>query len=389
MYDCDKGFILGERGPPGATCVGGLWRPTELPSCLPGLHPRLRWNRRKRSLQIRTHRSQYLLRNYRQLQRKISELLDNVYNGPSAHHDLMRSKRNAFRERRFFPSWGPERYRYKRNILNNRLARLTRSGSSPPYHLQRARRNRNNDDQAFNRYYQLLKQNHIDYITAMFRVNQDLHRLNISENEMHHFGTLPNENARGRPGLASRKLHVAGNELFMNHENNQPHHFRDNYEPGNTHMRSDFNSMANVPIPFPNVNENLNSPHSKKLEISSPFVNNTYNDGQTWKFSRQNTVKGTRGPIRLSESSPSRLNTSDIIALLKSQIVRRKKRSTEEDSSSEAVSEIETRPGRRRKFNQTQYDGDESTDNGRKGKAKEPCEVCFFSNYYSNEFFFI
>lgn len=30
MYDCDKGYVLGE-GPPGATCVGGLWRPTELP----------------------------------------------------------------------------------------------------------------------------------------------------------------------------------------------------------------------------------------------------------------------------------------------------------------------------------------------------------------------
>lgn len=30
MYDCDKGYVL-DTGPPGATCVGGLWRPTELP----------------------------------------------------------------------------------------------------------------------------------------------------------------------------------------------------------------------------------------------------------------------------------------------------------------------------------------------------------------------
>lgn len=30
MYDCDKGYVL-DVGPPGATCVGGLWRPTDLP----------------------------------------------------------------------------------------------------------------------------------------------------------------------------------------------------------------------------------------------------------------------------------------------------------------------------------------------------------------------
>lgn len=30
MYDCDKGYVLGE-GPPGATCVGGRWSPKQLP----------------------------------------------------------------------------------------------------------------------------------------------------------------------------------------------------------------------------------------------------------------------------------------------------------------------------------------------------------------------
>ncbi|XP_015108907.1 uncharacterized protein LOC107035827 [Diachasma alloeum] len=49
MYDCDKGYVLSE-GPPGATCVGGKWSPTELPACLPGQHPRIRWSRRRRSV---------------------------------------------------------------------------------------------------------------------------------------------------------------------------------------------------------------------------------------------------------------------------------------------------------------------------------------------------
>ncbi|XP_076642778.1 hig-anchoring scaffold protein isoform X2 [Halictus rubicundus] len=47
MYDCDKGYVLDE-GPTGATCVGGKWSPKELPKCIPGQHPRLRWSRRRR-----------------------------------------------------------------------------------------------------------------------------------------------------------------------------------------------------------------------------------------------------------------------------------------------------------------------------------------------------
>ncbi|XP_025833136.1 sushi, von Willebrand factor type A, EGF and pentraxin domain-containing protein 1 isoform X2 [Agrilus planipennis] len=55
MYDCDKGYVLTE-GPPGATCVGGTWRPQELPKCTYGQHPRLRWSRRKRSAAIESYK---------------------------------------------------------------------------------------------------------------------------------------------------------------------------------------------------------------------------------------------------------------------------------------------------------------------------------------------
>ncbi|CAK9812882.1 Protein lev-9 [Anthophora plagiata] len=49
MYDCDKGYVL-DDGPTGATCIGGNWSPKELPKCIPGQHPRLRWSRRRRSV---------------------------------------------------------------------------------------------------------------------------------------------------------------------------------------------------------------------------------------------------------------------------------------------------------------------------------------------------
>lgn len=89
MYDCDKGYVLGD-GPPGATCVGGLWRPTELPKCLLGQHPRLRWNRRRRSLEMRYARSRALLSNYRHLQRYVGELLQ-LHDGPE--HEQLRLNR--------------------------------------------------------------------------------------------------------------------------------------------------------------------------------------------------------------------------------------------------------------------------------------------------------
>nr|XP_014289884.1 sushi, von Willebrand factor type A, EGF and pentraxin domain-containing protein 1 isoform X2 [Halyomorpha halys] len=51
MYECNKGYTLAE-GPPGATCIAGHWSPKNLPRCVPGLHPRLRWTRKKRALAL-------------------------------------------------------------------------------------------------------------------------------------------------------------------------------------------------------------------------------------------------------------------------------------------------------------------------------------------------
>lgn len=76
MYDCDKGYVL-DIGPPGATCVGGKWRPLELPQCLLGQHPRLRWNRRRRSIEMRYLRSSYLMKHKRNLE---FNLRNEIYN---------------------------------------------------------------------------------------------------------------------------------------------------------------------------------------------------------------------------------------------------------------------------------------------------------------------
>uniref|UniRef100_A0A1B6DCY4 Sushi, von Willebrand factor type A, EGF and pentraxin domain-containing protein 1 n=2 Tax=Clastoptera arizonana TaxID=38151 RepID=A0A1B6DCY4_9HEMI len=53
MYDCNRGYMLAD-GPPGATCIGGHWSPKQLPRCVPGLHPRLRWSRSVRAKRAAT-----------------------------------------------------------------------------------------------------------------------------------------------------------------------------------------------------------------------------------------------------------------------------------------------------------------------------------------------
>ncbi|XP_074036911.1 hig-anchoring scaffold protein isoform X1 [Leptinotarsa decemlineata] len=59
MYDCDKGYVLAE-GPPGATCIGGHWSPKQLPKCMLGQHPRIRWNRRKRSIIMEKYKRAFI-----------------------------------------------------------------------------------------------------------------------------------------------------------------------------------------------------------------------------------------------------------------------------------------------------------------------------------------
>ncbi|KAG6451661.1 uncharacterized protein LOC115444557 [Manduca sexta] len=97
MYECEKGYVLSE-GPPGATCVGGHWSPRELPKCTLYQHPRIRWSRRRRSIdtELRHRRSAYLRQYYNSLRRQtnptqqyIDELYDKYNHGtqkPTLRH---------------------------------------------------------------------------------------------------------------------------------------------------------------------------------------------------------------------------------------------------------------------------------------------------------------
>ncbi|XP_030753340.1 uncharacterized protein LOC115880296 [Sitophilus oryzae] len=87
MYDCEKGFVLSE-GPPGATCVGGRWSPGELPKCLPGQHPRFRWNRRRRSIVVEKLKRAFIRNHQHIYQRNDKRRVHNFFHELLPLHDL-------------------------------------------------------------------------------------------------------------------------------------------------------------------------------------------------------------------------------------------------------------------------------------------------------------
>lgn len=330
MYDCDKGFILSERGPVGATCVGGIWRPVELPQCLPGLHPRLRWNRRKRSLQLKHYRSQYIQRNYRQLQRKLYELLADETSGrtkrsisvsPHHHHRQIYKKQSSTNRRRW-SAIAPALLRLKRT--SNTDQQYVRTVGNV---MHRDQRNRNVDphEAAYMKYYEKIRQKHRNYISNLLRA----HHANASHN-------MDRPLIHAGPSM-NRILHNIANENEL-YRNDDIHQHQEDTSAANS-VFHELNALASVPIPLPNINENM----KKVMHHSQPFVNNTY-VGHTWNRNKNTVSSGSR----LARNN----STIDFMAQLASQL-QRKKRSADDDVRDEI---------------------DQSEAN-KKARAREPCEV--------------
>lgn len=272
MYDCDKGFILSERGPVGATCVAGVWRPTELPQCIAGLHPRLRWNRRKRAVQMKHHRSQYIQRSHRQLQRRLKDLLGDETKLRSKR-SIPGSPRNNHHHRQIYkkPS-STNRHRW--GAIAPALLRLRRSLHSDQQYIRtignvmhREPRNSHIDphEAAYMKYYERIRQKHRNYISNLLRAHHanasSSH--NIDRSSMHAGSSM------------NRILHNTANENEF-HRNEDAHHHQEENSAANA-VFQELNALASFPIPLPNINENM----KKVMHHSQPFVNNTY-VGRTW-----------------------------------------------------------------------------------------------------------
>lgn len=182
MYECDKGYVI-EIGPPGATCIGGKWSPKELPTCIPGQHPRLRWNRRRRSidLRLRFHRSNHLKQHYRFLKRKLEEHDEYKRQFPMEAHELAKRSilgyRGQLNHKRHYNFDDFQRYRAKRSVETNRNAFLRNAFQSA---LIRERRELSDVEKAYNKYYERIQSKYRSYVQNLLGYNkmrplQDLH----------------------------------------------------------------------------------------------------------------------------------------------------------------------------------------------------------------------
>ncbi|XP_022230588.2 uncharacterized protein LOC111079639 isoform X1 [Drosophila obscura] len=281
MYDCDKGYVL-EVGPPGATCVAGKWRPLDLPQCLLGQHPRLRWNRRRRrSLQLRQLRSVYLLQRQRQLQRELAEHQSQSHmEGTSAH-------------------------------------RVKRSPNPNPKAHANAHPHPTDLDLAYSKYYQTIKERYQRYVRKMLGHNRIYQRLHAHDGLWYNSQNTPNTpNSQNSPNSPEMVM-MRGKTTHKWHSG--PHEAED-FE-----HRNDYRTGGVVPLP--NINQSSRS-HTQSMDLSSneaPLANGS--------------------PPRMAARQLRPNTTLSFIEQLKSQIVgRRRKRSTASGTGSAGSGSSATLP---------------------------------------------
>lgn len=361
MYDCDKGYILSEKGPVGATCVAGLWRPIEMPKCTFGQHPRLRYNRRKRDAELR--RNYLLLRNYRMFKRKLSEMIhkqryiDDPF--PLKQNRIKRSVVYHQNHRRIQKR--PNNVNHKWKSLAPAISRFKRSFILPDYthidyqlallndNFRRPQRNRYEEQQrAYSKYFEKIKQKHRNYISNLLRASHS------PINRAHDVDLVRNNN--------DENIYQKDDEYM------QP--AKDPFD--------EINAYASMPIPLPNINQNMNM-YSKK-EVHDGIVNNTFVGRNREKILHDKNKNRT--PSQLSNDflnfvpeQQNEKNLTNILELLRSQIIRRRKRSTD------TVVEVKRNKLAKQSAidDETILQNDEETREGdagtKKVRTKEPCEV--------------
>ncbi|XP_055372262.1 uncharacterized protein LOC129606153 isoform X4 [Condylostylus longicornis] len=349
MYDCDKGYVL-EIGPPGATCVGGKWRPEELPQCILGQHPRLRWTRRRRSIRMRYLRSKYLMENARRLNHWLKDEYEKQIN--SDHTKSMRRKRSLDndvynRKKRIFGSFYPI-LKYKRNLMSkhdkiyrNMLSNLKNSRS---YH--RVRRDPSELDLAYSKYYQKIKQKYQNYVKNLLGYNRPrahdsypylegisnpTKKVQVQDGRWYHDYSNPNTESITRYRV-THKSRTASNDLGEYGTENGDH----------SEKQANRNKSQTIKVSIPDINQNLppeertttvesaaekSTQLESELESEDNFLPKNYFSVKSPKTIIDNSLRNfVKSAIHNNTSNAKDLTS--LIEQLKAQIVRRKRQIT-------------------------------------------------------------
>ncbi|KXJ69876.1 hypothetical protein RP20_CCG025560 [Aedes albopictus] len=248
MYECDKGYVI-DVGPPGATCIGGKWSPRELPTCIPGQHPRLRWNRRRRSidLRLRFHRSTHLNQHYRFLKRKLEEhdAYHNLY--PMNTHEVAKRSILGYRgqmpHKRHYNFDDFQRFRAKRNVEANRNAFLKKALQSSTV---RERRQLSDVEHAYNKYYERIRAKYRNYVQNLLGYNKmrPLQDMQVQDGRWQ-----PTDSESVSRNRVAQKSRIGANEFDDEHTTKPPR------VPKPKVNKSRIKSKVQPPIVIPNINE--------------------------------------------------------------------------------------------------------------------------------------
>jgi hypothetical protein len=286
----------------GATCIGGKWSPAELPECLPGQHPRLRWNRKKRSVDLKFARGKFLLNHYRNIKRKHFD-----------HHvveDFV--KVASIREKRSASSYRGRMGARMFSILN-----------SNPEHSSRKRRSilkrESRDyeiDRAYSKYYEKIKARYRNYVKNLFPNPRS--RSTLLNNS---YPLQPMDEVKN-----TKKIQVQDGRWY-NSYNNPEFRYRATHKArtfSNDLQNDEFENEMGPPVALPSINDPT---RSNRFEPLNQSVSNYYPS----YHNSDRTVIIEESPYEtLKKLNNSADIAANIYAQLQSQIVRRK-RDTEDD----------------------------------------------------------
>lgn len=272
---------------------------------------------------MRFIRSRYILQNYRELQRRYHELIES---GQVAEHQL-RIKRNVHSFNILPSQYHQFIYPHHKNIVHRRVSRNLNN------YIYRQLKRPFQGEEAYAKYMEKIKQKYQKYVKNILGYN------NI-QNYSSEISSRPNEN----PELLTR-LHQS--QVLENLNNFQQ------YESLSTH-------------PTPSGYRNY------------PFADNSYfgeesheNNRNQYQIVNNNFVSSDN--MRNDMDYSIKPNVTELIAKLKSQIIRKKRSS---DSNSDNVRKNRKFKKRANPTLSTDVaEIDENLEGLKRGKAKGPCEV--------------
>lgn len=273
----------------GATCVGGKWSPAELPKCSPGQHPRLRWRRRKRSLDLRKARGKFLLNHYRNIKRQHYD-----------HQNIENFVKVASK-------------REKRDLESYR-GRPVKILQKPRSIFKRDDRHYSSEiDHAYSKYYESIKARYRNYVKNLFLGSKS--RSHIVNNN-----SVPLQSA---DDMKSPKKHHGQDGRWFNY-NNPEFRYRSNKLrslSNNEQQIDDEIEPAGPPVALPSIND--------------PIRTNRYEVESELNLSVSNYYPRLVQNHEKAEEPEKKINSTTDLLLAQLQSDMRRKRETDDDGKGE------------------------------------------------------